>query len=133
MSKLATASILKGTVLLIAAFMVLQTLIVILHEHVHSTTAWLLGYTTTPFTVVWGNPVTLTGWDEGVPYDRLFPNGGAPAEAAIGAAPLLMHTLFVAAGLFALGKIIPADRPGCFLACMCSASSMSASWSPISS
>ena len=108
-------TILKGAILLVAAFLVLQTLIVVLHEHVHSTMAWLLGYTGTPFTVIWGNPVTMTGWDEGVPYDRLFPRGGVLAESAIGGTPLPMHALFVASGLFSLVKLTPSKHPRLFL------------------
>jgi hypothetical protein len=115
MAKLRAYSWVQGTALLICAFLGLQTLIVILHEHVHSTTAWLLGYSKTPFTVVWGNPVTMTGWDEGVPSDRLFPHGGVPAESAIGAAPLLMHALFLVIGLALLSSLAGRKHPRLFL------------------
>ncbi len=52
-----------------------------------------------PLTVIWGNPVIITGWDEGVSYDRLFPSRGNPSEAVIGGIPLFMHTIFVIVGL----------------------------------
>ncbi len=57
---------LVGALLMIFAYLVLQTFIVIAHEYAHSTSAWLLGYMPSPFTVVWGNPITVRGWDEGV-------------------------------------------------------------------
>jgi hypothetical protein len=69
--------------LMAALYVGIQSVVVVAHEFAHSTTAWLLGYTSTPFTVVWGNPITMLGWDEGVPYDQLFASGGRPAEAAI--------------------------------------------------
>ena len=62
--------IVKFVMLTMALYFTEQAVIVILHEHAHSTAAWLLGYT--PFTVVWDNPLTILGWDEGVPYDQLF-------------------------------------------------------------
>ena len=36
----------------LAIYFALQAIVVVLHEHAHSTAAWLLGYTSTPFTVV---------------------------------------------------------------------------------
>ena len=51
----------------VGLYFVLQTIVVVLHEYAHSTAAWLLGYTRTPFTIIWGNPLTIQGWDEGVP------------------------------------------------------------------
>lgn len=88
--------------LTVALYFVGQTVIVLLHEHAHSSAAWFLGYSSTPFTVVWGNPFTMRGWDEGVPYDQLFPSRGNPAESVIGGIPLFMHTVFVALGLLFL-------------------------------
>jgi len=75
-----------------------------MHEFTHSTAAWLLGYTPRPLSIVWGNPLTMKGWDEGVPYDRLFPSGNDPAEAIIGASPLAFHAIIVTAGLFVLQR-----------------------------
>ena len=62
------------------------------------------GYTSTPFTVVWGNPITIEGWDEGVPYDVLFPSRGRLGEAVIGGSPLLMHVMLLAISLYALTR-----------------------------
>lgn len=89
----------------LAIYFALQAIVVVLHEYAHSTAAWLLGYTSTPFTVVWGNPLTILGWDEGVPYDQLFPSAGHAAEAVIGGVPLLMHALFVGLGLYFLRRL----------------------------
>lgn len=80
---------------LIAAYFAIQAVVEIAHEFAHAGTAWLLGYSPTPFTVVWGNPITTKGWDEGVPYDALFPVPGNVAEAAIGGMPLLMHAVLL--------------------------------------
>ncbi|MCQ8241119.1 hypothetical protein [Rhizosaccharibacter radicis] len=106
-----TAGRVFDVVLMVLGYLAIQTLVVVAHEHVHSVTAWLLGYMPTPFTVVWGNPLTIRGWDEGVPYDLLFPAPGHPAEAAIGAMPLLMHAILVSAGLAILVRC-PAPRHG---------------------
>ena len=57
----------------ILIYLVLQAAIVLM-PRVCARSAWLLGYSA-PFTVVWGNLLTLRGWDEGVPYDQLFPSG----------------------------------------------------------
>ncbi len=43
---------LNGVLFMLLAYLVLQTFVVIAHEFTHSTTAWLLGYTSTPFSVV---------------------------------------------------------------------------------
>jgi hypothetical protein len=89
----------------LAIYFALQAVVVVLHEHAHSTAAWLLGYTSTPLTVVWGNPLTIIGWDEGVPYDQLFPSAGHSAEAVIGGVPLLMHALFIGLGFYLLRRL----------------------------
>lgn len=88
----------------IAIYFALQSVVILAHEYAHSTAAWLLGYIPSPLTVIWGNLLTTRGWDEGVPYDRLFPSAGHPAEAVIGGIPLLMHTVFVVAGLYLLQR-----------------------------
>lgn len=94
----------KFSLLAIATCLALQSIIVVAHEYAHSTSAWLLAYTPTPNTVIWGNAVTMRGWDEGVPYDRLFPTGGNLSEAAIGGMPLLMHAVFVVVALYFLQR-----------------------------
>lgn len=81
-------------------FMALQSLVVVLHEFTHSTVAWLLGEMKSPADIVWGNPLTMTGWDEGVDYTRLFAQGKNIKAAVIGFSPLLMHTLVVGLCLF---------------------------------
>ncbi len=91
----------------LVSFIVLQTLLVIMHEFIHSTVAWLLGHMKSPFGIVWGNPLTLTGWDEGVEYSRLFAAGHRHAAAVIGVSPLVAHAAIVAAGL----KLMKAGRP----------------------
>jgi hypothetical protein len=95
-------------------YFVLQDLITILHEYAHSGAAWLLGYTSSPFTVVWGNWIVPKGWDEGVPYDQLFPFPGNIAEAVIGGVPLLMHTIFLIASLYVISRPFPRTRPVAF-------------------
>ena len=96
-------------------YVVLQATTIIAHEFVHSTAAWLLGYMPSPLSIVWGNPVTMRGWDEGVPYDQFFPNPGNPAQAIIGASPLVFHTIVVAVGLFLLQRPCDdKDGNGCF-------------------
>jgi hypothetical protein len=94
----------------VATYFALQAVIILAHEYAHSTSAWLLGYTPTPLTVVWGNLVTMRGWDEGVPYDQLFPSGGNPAEALIGGIPLLMHAVFVVMCLYLLQRRMTTER-----------------------
>jgi hypothetical protein len=89
-------------VITIVTFVILQPVTIVMHEFVHSTSASLLGYMPSPLSIVWGNPVTMRGWDEGVPYDQLFPSSGNPAEAIIGGSPLVFHTIVVTVGLVLL-------------------------------
>jgi hypothetical protein len=100
----------KAGLALVIAYFAIQSVVEVAHEFAHSGSAWLLGYTSTPFTVIWGNPITTKGWDEGVPYDRLFPSPGNPAEAAIGGMPLLMHLILLLICLYALTR--PVARSG---------------------
>lgn len=79
----------------IATFLVLQSCVVVLHEFTHSTTAWLLGEMKSPLDIVWGNPITMTGWDEGVEYRRMFATGDNWQAAIIGFCPIIMHTLAI--------------------------------------
>ncbi len=88
----------------VITFLMLQSALVLMHEFTHSTTAYLLGYTPKPFSIVWGNFIMMTGWDEGVPYSKLFPIGGNIDESIIGAMPLLVHTLIVSLGLLLLTR-----------------------------
>lgn len=99
-----------GAFLMIFTYFVLQDFITIVHEYAHSTSAWLLAYTPTAFTVVWGNWIVPRGWDEGVPYDRLFPLPGNFAEAVIGGIPLLMHTIFLIGSFYFLMRPFPRKR-----------------------
>lgn len=91
-------------IIVIVTFAALQSVVVVMHEFTHSTSAWLLGYTPSPFSVIWGNPIMLTGWDEGVPYHALFPSAHNLAETIIGSSPLLMHTVIVVLGMLLLQK-----------------------------
>lgn len=84
----------------IATFLVLQTMIVIIHEFTHSTMAWALGEMESPLGIVWGNPLTMTGWDEGVQYERIFSQGHYTHAAIIGFCPLIMHSIVVGIGLY---------------------------------
>ncbi len=99
----------------VTVYFALQAVVVVLHEYAHSTAAWLLGYSHTPLTVIWGNPLTIEGWDEGVPYDRLFPSAGHHAEAVIGGVPLLMHAAFAGLGLYLLRRMSTQRRPSFYV------------------
>jgi hypothetical protein len=94
----------------VVTYMVIEGLTIVTHEFTHSTSAWLLGYMPKPFSIVWGNPVTFKGWDEGVPYRQLFPSAGTPAEAAIGGSPLVLHTIVVVVGLLLLQRQWMAEK-----------------------
>ncbi|WP_432734915.1 hypothetical protein [Maridesulfovibrio sp. FT414] len=85
--------------LVVFIFMFMQALIILLHEFMHSTVGWLIGAGNSPSGIVWGNPVTMTGWDEGVDYERLFVLGKGMTAAITGVSPLVMHALFVGCGL----------------------------------
>lgn len=91
-------------VIVLITFAMLQSVVVVMHEFTHSTLAWLLGDMSAPSRIVWGNPLMMTGWDEGVAYSRLFPSGHNPAEAIIGGSPLVVHTLIVTLGILLLQK-----------------------------
>lgn len=83
----------------IATFFVLQALVVVTHEFTHSTMAWLLGDMQSPLGIVWGNPLTMTGWDEGVEYGRLFAQGRNFQASIIGFCPLVMHSIVIGVGI----------------------------------
>lgn len=90
--------------MVLITFALLQSAVVVMHEFTHSTVAWLFGDMSSPFAIVWGNPLMMTGWDEGVAYSHLFPSGHNPVEAIIGASPLVVHTLIVTLGILLLQK-----------------------------
>lgn len=91
-------------IIVIMTFAVLQSIVVVMHEFTHSTTAWLLRYMPSPLGIVWGNPLMMTGWDEGVHYSTLFPSGHHAAEAIIGGSPLAVHTVIVTLGILSLKR-----------------------------
>ena len=95
---------LKYCIFTVVSFLILQSLLILMHEFTHSTTSYLLGYTPKPFSIIWGNYLMMTGWDEGVPYSRLFTTPGNHAEAVIGAMPLLVHALIVIFSLLLLTR-----------------------------
>jgi hypothetical protein len=108
--------LIRFSLVTVVIYFALQTIFIVAHEYAHSTAAWVLGYTATPFTVIWGNPVTIRGWDEGVPYDQLFRSPGHPAEAVIGGIPLFIHAVFAALGIYLLQQRLPARRKLVFYA-----------------
>jgi len=79
-------------IIVLVTFIIMQAVVVVMHEFTHSTVAWLLGHKQSPFDIIWGNPLTLTGWDEGVGYKELFSTGHSTAAAIIGVSPLIVHT-----------------------------------------
>lgn len=90
---------LKYLAILIPSFLLLQALVIIMHEFTHSTVAWLLDDIRSPMDIIWGNPVMMTGWDEGVGYKELFARGHNLAAAIIGVSPLIMHSLVSGIGI----------------------------------
>ncbi len=90
---------LKYLAILIPTFLLLQALLIIMHEFTHSTVAWLLDDMHSPLDIIWGNPLMMTGWDEGVGYKRLFAEGHYHAAAIIGVSPLIMHSLVVSTSI----------------------------------
>jgi len=79
-----------------------SAILVVIHEHIHSTTAYLLGHMQSPFDIIWGNPVTLEGWDEGVSYSAMFSAGQGTDAAIIAVSPLILHSVIVIGGLYLL-------------------------------
>ncbi len=90
-------------ILSIGTFFVLQAMVIVLHEFTHSTTAWLLGEMKNPFDIVWGNPVIMTCWDEGVDYTQIFKHGDDWQGAIIGFMPIIMHSAAVTVALYLMG------------------------------
>ena len=83
----------------IATCIVFGALFVVVHEHLHSAVAYLMGHMRSPLEIVWGNLLTLDGWDEGVSYSAMFSAGQGADAAIIAVSPLIMHTAFVIGGL----------------------------------
>ena len=88
--------------IVLATYFFFQTVIVIAHEHIHSTTAFLLGNMDNPLAIYWGNPITLSGWDEGVEYSSLFAAGEDVHAAIIAVMPLIFHAVAVICGIYIL-------------------------------
>ena len=84
----------------VISLLVLQSIMVVVHEFTHSTTAYFFGEMKSPLGIVWGNPVMMTGWDEGVDYTGIFAQGHDLHGAFIGFAPLIMHSIVTAICLF---------------------------------
>lgn len=110
MNKSDVMSALEYTIIAVVTFVVMQTLVVVMHEFTHSTVAWLLGHMRSPFDIIWGNPLTLKGWDEGVHYRELVRSGHLVAEALIGVSPLVVHTIIVTLAFVLMGKGMPGNR-----------------------
>ncbi|HEX7363785.1 MAG TPA: hypothetical protein VF366_01285 [Dehalococcoidia bacterium] len=91
-------------IITLVTFAVLQTVLVVMHEFTHSTVAWILGYMESPLAIVWGNPLTLKGWDEGVHYSQLYASGHFHAAAIIGVSPLIVHAAIVTLGIILLQR-----------------------------
>ena len=85
--------------IMIATCIAFGALFVVVHEHVHSTTAYLMGHMHSPFDIVWGNLVTLDGWDEGVSYSAMFTAGQGIDAAIIAMSPLILQTVIVITGI----------------------------------
>lgn len=87
---------------MLATFFSCQAMVILIHEFTHSTTAWLLGVMPSPFSIVWGNFFTMTCWDEGVQYSRLWATGFGIDGAITGVMPLVVHTILISCGLYLL-------------------------------
>ena len=103
---------LKYMLVVLGTFLIVQALVILTHEFTHSTVAWLLGYMENPFGIIWGNPLTMCGWDEGVHYSDLVASGHLLAEAIIGVSPLIMHALVVTTGLLLMKNGRPQNKWG---------------------
>jgi hypothetical protein len=95
---------LKYVLITVLTFAALQTVLVVMHEFTHSTVAWALGHMQSPLEIVWGNPLTLKGWDEGVDYSQIYASGQFHAAAIIGFCPMILHAVIVTLGLVLLQR-----------------------------
>ena len=96
--------------IILVGFLALQFVVVLSHEFTHSIMAWLLGQMDNPLDIVWGSPLTLTGWDESVEYAQMFATGQLVEAAIIAVSPLVMHSTVVSGGLVLLTRGKPHDR-----------------------
>lgn len=94
----------KYFIIAVVTFLIAQALVVVMHELTHSTVAWGLGRMQNPLGIVWGNFLTLNGWDEGVEYSKIFASGHPAVAAIIGISPLVMHTIMVISGIVLMQK-----------------------------
>ena len=90
------------SVIALATFFSFQAIVIVIHEFTHSITAYLLGAMPRPFSIVWGNFFTMTCWDEGVEYSRLWATGLGVDGAIVGVMPLIVHTILISCGLYLL-------------------------------
>lgn len=88
--------------IMLATFFLFQAIVIVIHEFTHSITAYLLGVMPSPFSIIWGNFFTMTGWDEGVHYSRLWATGLGVDGAITGVMPLVVHTILISCGLYLL-------------------------------
>jgi hypothetical protein len=102
---------LRYLVLALVTILPLSALFVIVHEYIHSITAWLLDAKEDPMIIQWGNPVTLAGWDEAVCYSCLFDSGRGTVAAIIAASPLIFQAaVFIVCLYLLLGKRLMQKR-----------------------
>jgi len=95
----------------LVTFLPISALFVIIHEYIHSTTAWLLGAKENPIIIQWGNLVTLAGWDEDVCYSCLFDSGQGTVAAVIAASPLIFQAaVFIVCLYLMLGDLLLKKR-----------------------
>jgi len=95
----------------LVTFLPISALFVIIHEYIHSTTAWLLGAKENPMIIQWGNLVTLAGWDEDVCYSCLFDSGQGTVAAVIAASPLIFQAaVFIVCLYLMLGDLLLKKR-----------------------
>ncbi len=95
-------------VIAVLTILALQSCIVVVHEFTHSTMAFLLGEMKSPLDIIWGNPIMMTGWDEGVHYTDIFAQGHFWQGAVIGFSPLIMHSIVTGICLYLMntGKLL---------------------------
>ena len=91
-------------IVMVATFFMFQAIVILIHEFTHSITAYLLGVMPSPLSIVWGNFLTMTCWDEGVQYSRLWATGYGVEGAITGIMPLVVHTLIIICGLYVLSS-----------------------------
>lgn len=88
--------------IVIATCIVFGGILVVTHEFIHSTTAYLMDHMHSPRDIVWGNLLTLDNWDEGVSYSAIFNAGQGSDAAIIAICPLILHAVIVIGGIYLL-------------------------------